>query len=318
MKIRKSYYRLFIYIFILVLVFSPSANSVLAATSRLEKKVEIRSALEEATVNLYCRLRAGNTIYSPTGSGVFISDKGVILTNAHVAQYFLLAKKKGRVSGWCNIRTGSPADETYTAEILYISPVWLSGNITLISKSKPSGSGENDFALLYVTGVSKKKAKLPPTFPAIPLELLSTTTEGEKVTILGYPTGNRNFKQVLQKLNSVMAASSVTNIRSFTTGVADVLTLAPSDAGGYGVSGGPVVDNTGKLIGIVVSKGVGETDRTLRAITIPYIERTLLAHSGLSLNSLLSSDLNLSAQKFRSLITEDIIKELNKGFLKKK
>jgi hypothetical protein len=235
-----------------------------------------------------------------------------------VAQYFLLAKEKGRVTGWCSVRTGSPADETYTAEILYLPPVWLNENVTSISESKPKSNGENDFALLYVTGVSNKKVKLPTAFPAMPLDLLSVIPEGEKVEVMGYPTGKLDFKQVRQKLKSTSASTSVSNVKSFSRGLIDVLTLAPSAAAGYGVSGGPVVSSAGKLIGIAVGKGVAETDLTLRALTLSYIDRSLVSQTGLNLSSILSSDLKLTAQKLRGFITEEMINELNKGFRQKK
>src|SRR3989338_5130017 len=57
------------------------------------------SAKSEATVNLYCRIRAGRKQYISTGSGVFISERGIILTNAHVAQFFLLEQKGKKVTG---------------------------------------------------------------------------------------------------------------------------------------------------------------------------------------------------------------------------
>src|SRR5690349_10285815 len=93
---------------------SPTAYAA-HATKRETAALEVANPITDATVNLYCRLKAGKQLLSASGSGVFISDRGVILTNAHVAQYFLLAGEKGRVTGWCSVRTGSRAKEAYTA-----------------------------------------------------------------------------------------------------------------------------------------------------------------------------------------------------------
>src|SRR3989344_56515 len=120
------------------------------------------STVEDATVNLYCRLKSGKTVYGTSGSGVFISDRGVILTNAHVAQYFLLAKDTLRVKGECWVRIGSPAKATYTASVLYLSPSWIDANAAGLKKKQPTGTGEGDFALLYVTGA--KSGTIPAQF----------------------------------------------------------------------------------------------------------------------------------------------------------
>ena len=71
--------------FALVLLIAPSG--AFAATKKTTAAtVAAPNALHDATVNLYCRLKAGKKIWSASGSGVFVDARGVILTNAHVAQ----------------------------------------------------------------------------------------------------------------------------------------------------------------------------------------------------------------------------------------
>jgi hypothetical protein len=273
--------------------------------------------VKDATVNLYCRIKSGKKTYSSSGSGVFISERGVILTNAHVAQYFLLAEEDGRVKGECDVRTGSPARDRYDASLLYISPDWLKSNVENISKNKPRGTGENDFALLYVTKASK--GDLPAAFPALALHT-GIPAENSAVLIAGYPTEKLDFKGVQRKLQHVAASSTVTNLQSYgVTNFVDLITLAPSAAGSFGVSGGPVVNAANEVTGIVATKGGNEKDRTLRAISLSYIDRTL-ALSGLSLQTLTgpSSNFEIRAQLTEMSLPENVRETLKKNLLKKR
>lgn len=295
-------------------------NTARAASSQKDTapNLETQNPVEGATVNLYCRLRSGRKIFSSSGSGVFISDRGVILTNAHVAQYFLLAEKEGRVTGRCSVRTGSPAKERYVASAIYFPSVWAEQNAAELSKSKPKGTGENDFALLYITA-TKKKGVLPVKFPALTIDLSNSTTDQEAVTIAGYPSEKLDFDGVRNKLAMVTASSTITNTRSLGGNQSmDVLTLAPSAAGGAGVSGGPIIDGAGEVIGIVTSKSTAKDDRTLRAITLPYIDRTIQSQANISLSALLVGDFKAQANSVYAIPSPEIIKIIAKGLLGKK
>src|SRR5688500_2914917 len=105
---------IFIYTLLLVSALTLMGDTALAAHKEKAAKAAALKApdpIKDATVNLYCRLKAGKRTVSSSGSGIMIDERGIILTNAHVAQYFLLAGEKGRVTGWCSVRTGSPAKE---------------------------------------------------------------------------------------------------------------------------------------------------------------------------------------------------------------
>src|SRR3989344_433294 len=112
-------------------------------------------------VNILCLADTNSKLNSTTGSGVIIDKKGVILTNAHIAQYFLLPREVA-----CVIRTGSPARATYRAELIYLPPKWIEKNYTNITLEEPTGTGEDDYALLQITGNVSDTTLLPEEFPS--------------------------------------------------------------------------------------------------------------------------------------------------------
>lgn len=300
-------------------MFAPAfpTQAAIAATPSLELSAT-PVPIKEATVNLYCRLKAGKKIMSTSGSGVFVSPRGVILTNAHVAQYHLLAGEKGRVTGSCTVRTGSPATDTYTASLLYFPAEWLAENGSQISEKTPRGTGMDDFALLVVTGAKNNKP-LPASFPFLPIETLAVPVDGQDVTIGGYPVEDMSFKEVQRKLKQVIARSAIEDVRSFDAmRLPDVLMLASSEAGAGGTSGGPVVNAAGSVIAIANSKSTDADDRGLRAITIPYVDRTLRTETGLTLRELFASDLSARILSTAASIPQKTITDLANGLRKKK
>lgn len=271
------------------------------------KTAPVETQLEKATVNVFCRMKVGGATFQTTGTGSFVDSRGVIITNAHVAQYFLLAsttdaKSKNR----CSIRTGSPAKEAYHAELLYMPLSWTEQYKGKVSKkSEGKGSGDNDFVLLYITD-----AKAGTVFPTLPIS--TVVTSDMPVSVAGYPADRLDFDGVKSGLKRIVASSSVTAIRSFTKPNQDILLVAPSKAGHKGVSGGPVVDSSGALVGIATTIGSDkEKDLvSLRALTVNNIDRTIRAETGLSLSSMLSGDLKTRASITELSLPKDIRKTL--------
>ena len=270
----------------------------------------------DALVNIYCTFKMGNKTLTATGSGVFISERGVILTNAHVAQYFLIDGSQARTKGGCSIRTGSPAMDRYTASVLYIPPAWLERNITGTNKT-PQATGENDFALLYVTGA--KKGDLPLTFPSVTLDPNQLIQDADSISLLGYPSENLSSKQIKSKLASVLASSTVTNTQQYKGSTyTDVITVAPSPVGRMGSSGGPILDSEQELIALITSKSAAKDDTTLRGITLSYINRSITNQTAFSLQQLLAENFAVRAMITSAIIPEDTISTLAKSIRKKK
>jgi hypothetical protein len=249
-------------------------------------------------VNILCYAKTGSGISSISGSGVMISPKGIILTNAHIGQYFLLADKG--VS--CVIRTGGPAADSYYAAPIFISSRWITANAAVLTEANPTGTGEYDFTLLAVIG-SATNATLPSSFPFVPLQN-SDPVGGEPVVIGSYAAQFLGTAQIQSSLYPTVVYGSVQHIYTFGTDTVDVVSLGGSAAAQEGSSGGGALDASGALTATVTTS-TSETDtadRTLSAITASYIRRDYASEAGVSLDFLLALPTDIAVADFAPLM----------------
>ena len=250
-------------------------------------------AIVDALVNVHCTARTGERHYTTSGSGVLIGTHGVVLTNAHVAHFLLLPESTANSTATCVIRTGSPATNRYHAELLYLPPTWITENADQLYAEHQVGTGERDFALLRITDAVT--GVLPKDFPDLPLAPRTYSFRTvETMYAAGYLPGEDDV------LSARIATTSIHTLFTFTDNIVDLIALTPSTVGVHGASGGPVVDKDGMLIGLIATHGNPETEGTqsLRALTIPYIDRALETETGLSLTQTLSGDLALRSRVF--------------------
>lgn len=256
---------------------------------------------EEAIVNIYCTYKTATQIKATTGTGFFIHKNGIILTNAHVAQLLLLAEIYGE-DGECIVRTGSPATPTYTADLLYISPAWLRDYAAIINDATPQGTGERDYALLYVDSALNNKP-MPAHFPALAFntELLPISTVSSEVTAAGYPAEALKTKGMETALLPQTSTTTITELMTFGSNYADLFSVAGSIVGEQGSSGGPIVNKAGQVIGMISTRGDDEQfgKGSLRAITMSYIDRTIKEETGFSLAQNLTGNLPYRAELYR-------------------
>lgn len=268
--------------------------------------------VRSAVVNILCSA-TNQTLKSLSGSGVIIDPSGIILTNAHVAQYFLLTDYPTENAITCSIRTGSPAYPRFKAELLYMSPSWMTKNAALITQQKPTGTGEFDFALLRITEAIDN-TPLPLFSFLIPH---TETTLNETMFVAGYPASFLGSIGVERNLYLLSAQSTIADIFTFgEQNTADLISVGGTVLSQQGASGGAVANQNGNLIGIVVTttEEISTNERDLRAITIGHINRTLTAEIGISLEQLLSVDLIGTAKNFnesvapllRDMLTKEI------------
>lgn len=267
---------------------------------------EARAAL----VNILC-IPTENALRPITASGVIIDPRGIILTNAHVAQYVLLAGS-GRVDLSCTIRTGSPAQSRFEAEVLYLPSVWIEKHAGDIIADHPRGTGEHDYALLrIVRGVDG--FPFPTQFPFLPFD----SREGigfvdDEVLAASYPA---EFLGGLSAQFNLYAVSTVTVIEelfTFDRGSIDMFSIGGVIGAQSGSSGGPVVNAWGRLIGIITTTSEAKTtgERDLRAIAVSYVSKDMAAQSGASLSEALQGDLGVRAFDFNSIIAPGLVQLL--------
>ncbi len=263
-----------------------------------------------ALVNIYCTFTTENTIRTTTGTGFFIDDSGVIMTNAHVAQYLLLGTTNLLGQAECFVRTGDPARAEYKAELLYMPPIWVEKNASIITAKTPTGTGERDYALLLVTE-SVTTSPLPARFPALKVnsESLEKSIVNDAVTLAGYPATSLLKNGAKGQLLPVVAESSISELYTFGSNRADVFSLTGSEAGAEGSSGGPVISEAGEVIGMIVTRGNDEADGegSLRAITLAHIERTITEETGFSLKQTLSGDVSKRSGIFKGTIAPFLV-----------
>jgi len=267
----------------------------------------------DALVNVYCTFITPETIRTTTGTGFFVANSGVIMTNAHVAQFLLLQKTTKLGETNCVIRNGNPAAPRYNAELLYISPAWVKENATLVSAAAPTGTGERDYALLYVTS-AVDESPLPASFPALRVSsgLLSRSYEDTSVTAVAYPAGALLKGGSDTDLIPRTATTSISQLFTFTSNVADVIGLRGSAVGQQGSSGGPIIDGGANVIGMITTRGNDARDGagSLRAITLSHINRTITQETGFSLESNLRGDIPYRAKVFTDTMVPFLTLEL--------
>tara|TARA_B100000508_G_scaffold5082_1_gene4026 strand:+ start:117 stop:1211 length:1095 start_codon:yes stop_codon:yes gene_type:complete len=260
----------------------------------------------DAIVNIFCTFRTDEYIRTTTGTGFFIDPDGVILTNAHVAQFLLFEETDELGETECMVRAGNPAAPKYYAELLYISPAWVLDNASVMHDAVPMGTGERDYALLFVSE-HVDNSPLPARFPSLSFDtdLLPISTRNDAVVAAGYPAGELLSQGPSAKLVPVKADTTVSELYTFGSNYADVFSIRGSAVGAEGASGGPVLNESGDVIGMIVTRGDDTVDGagSLRAITLSHIGRTIEEETGFTLGENTGGNLPFRAEIFASTMT---------------
>jgi hypothetical protein len=269
----------------------PATIPIITSTTTEEKNTltfdQINEKVRSALVNIIC-IPETPVPTAITGSGVIISKTGLIITNAHIGQYWLIKNLNGKKNSVdCTIRTGSPAHATYNAELIYISPQWIEENKTILIDQNPKGTGEHDYAFLQIKSPIDGLA-LPNEFPFITARVSEDPYIGENVLLASYPAGFLGGISIVQYLYQSSAITKVSDVFTFKADTIDVISVGGTIVSQKGSSGGAVVDEHNQLIGIITTSTSGDTTsaRDLKAITLTYINRDLKNEAKVSIKTL--------------------------------
>ncbi len=274
-----------------------------APTTPIISAEEVNTRARASIVNILCSAYGGGGVRSISGSGVIVDSRGVILTNAHIAQYLLLRDYPSKAAVDCVVRTGSPASALYRAELLYLPPAWIAANASQIKAEHGTGTGEHDYAFLLITSTTNPAGTLPSSFPNIAMTASAPDT-GDGALVAGYPAGFLDGQTIERNLYATSAFTTIGQLYTFNDpSHIDVVSLGGTVVSQGGSSGGAVVRTyDGKLTGLIATATAGTTtaSRDLRAITVAYINRSLAASGKVGLAEFLSTDLKGTVSDFAS------------------
>ncbi len=284
---------------------SPTLTPIVTSSPN-SVSLNLQEKAERAVVNIYCTSQSGNLITIVTGSGVIIDPRGIILTNAHVADHFLLNDYLKDPNKSCLIRRGSPAAAAYRADLIYISSSWLrlyGQNINDVYQPQETGAG--DYALLAIIGTSGG-ASLPSTFSYVaPQVTADSLSVGTSVLGIGYPANSLSSAAVVRNLLIKSSALNITATYTFNSNNGkDLIRTNSSVIAERGSSGGGILNQNGDLIALIATTVTdsGNTSlQDLQAITLNYINSDIRNETGFSLGTYLNKNLNTLVENFKSI-----------------
>lgn len=266
-----------------------------ATTSALSLNEKVRAAV----VNILCVTETGGPLNSISGSGVVIDSRGIILTNAHVAQYFLLKDYPRPNFVNCTVRIGNPAEPKYKAELVFLPASWITKNASKINEEKPMGNGEHDYAFLRITGTVHPNVSMPASFPYLQIAVDPPALH-DPTLIAGYPAGFLGGIAIQKDLYQASSLANIGELYTFVESTIDLFSIGGSIVAQQGSSGGAVADRGGILIGVIVTstEAPDTGSRDLRALATSYIVRDFEIQYGAPLATFLSKDMTQEASLF--------------------
>lgn len=271
----------------------------------------VHTATVPAIVNILCLPQRGSHRVGVTGTGILIDPRGIVLTNAHVAQYLVLKDYPTPNTLACALRTGSPARAHFYADVLFFPSDWAKANPKTYAGESATGTGEHDWALLYITESSKEYTI--GTLPFItPDPRIGMALPGNEMLVAGYPASFLSSDTIAHDLWMVSTIATVRELFTFSDYTPDVFSVGGTIVAQGGISGGPAVNAWGRLIGIAVTASEGKTtdERDLRFVSLSHINTDIQHHTGLTLAEFIAGDTTERTNNFYQTQKDSLVQLL--------
>jgi hypothetical protein len=237
-----------------------SLQPKLETKTRLSQS-ELYSKAESRIINFLCYKKDGVGI----ASGIVISPKGHILTNAHVAEGL-------EKNSECTIRQGSPARVIGYAKLVMLPSAYTNSK-TL------QGQSENDISV-WIMSRSAGEENLPETFPYYNIDEFYFPEINQPLATFSYPAELLGYETLLKSLNMLFAETIVSEFD------ANFILSTSGLSSQVGSSGGALVDvYTNKFAGIIfgISNDENISKRTLYSLTPNSVARIIKNETGQTL-----------------------------------
>jgi S1-C subfamily serine protease len=188
-----------------------------------------------------------------SGSGFFVGEGGLILTNRHVAQIDDLAEKRSNVANDFTRDLASSASKTFSADELRLIKLDIYAMVTkgsyrfsatyggkilsVVQTIAVAQKDEPDIALLRADGGAPTGLKLASAASIAP------GLVGTEVFSFGFPLGS-NLEDMFTDIVVTMNKGTVSALRKADLGIQHSAAIS------HGNSGGPLVDISGTVLGM--------------------------------------------------------------------
>jgi V8-like Glu-specific endopeptidase len=159
----------------------------------------------------------------------------------------------------------------------------------LIRDENPMGTGEGDYAFLYITENINKNIEKPKEFTYAKFDLNHDYKKGDKVFTAGYPGSPTSTKNLSASSKLISEETKIYDVFTLNSNSIDIFSTEINKVAQKGSSGGGVFKSD-RLIGLIVTITKNNAGNKINALTTEYINRNLISKEGFSVESLLKGD----------------------------